>query len=82
MARYRQWKEAVQEQTPVERQMEGIHFSKGSGLTWQGEVDLKDRNWAKRSQQHQSRITSQASEEEDWRRLWSIVSKAADIKES
>ena len=64
MAPCRERKEAVQEQTPVEHQMEWLHFSKGSGLTWQTEIDLKDRNGAKRSQHHHSRTTSQASEEE------------------
>ena len=65
MARYREWKEAVQQHTPVEHQMEGMNFSKGRGLTWQTWVDLKHRNWAKRSPNHESRTTSQASEEEE-----------------
>ena len=64
MVRCRERKEAVQEQIPVEHQMEGLHFSKGSDLTWQTEIDLNDRNGAKRSQIQQSRTTSQASEEE------------------
>ena len=42
MVQCREWKDAVQEQTPVEHWREGFYFSKGSGLTWQTEVDLKE----------------------------------------